>query len=87
LEAEEKVDSILVDLLFELINLLVVGDGVGAEIIVPIKQATNGTFKGALGQSGHHEDIIAQGSERFVERSQNMSLCDHPKTPINQTGP
>ena len=45
LEAEEKLDDILVHLLFELIDLIVVGDGRITKFLVAINEARKGVAK------------------------------------------
>ena len=77
LKTKQDIDAVLVDLFLELIDLFVIGDGVCAKIIVAIEQAFHGAIETALGQAGHHEDVVAQRSERFVEGSENMFRCNH----------
>ena len=59
LKSQQDINTVLVDLLFQLVDLFVVGDCVCANIIVPIEQALHGPFQAALGQASHHEDIVA----------------------------
>ena len=77
LKTEQEIDSILVDLLFELIDLFVVGDRVRAKIVVALQQAVDGAIEAAFGQARHHQDVVAQGSERFVESAEDMFRRDH----------
>ena len=77
LKTQEQIDAILVHLLFELIDLLVIGDRDRAHLVVPLHQAGDGAIEAALGQARHHEDVVAQGRERFVEGSEDVPGCDH----------
>ena len=77
LKTQEQIDPILVDLLFELIDLLVVGDRDRAQLVIALQQSVDGAIEAALRQARHHEDVVAQGRERFVEGSENVSGCDH----------
>ena len=77
LKTQQQIDPILVDLLFELIDFFVVGDRDRAKIVVALHQAVDGAVEAAFGQARHHEDVVAQGSKRFVESAENMFGCDH----------
>ena len=46
-------------------------------IIVAIEQALDRAVEAALGQTRHHEHVVAQRRERFIKCSQYMSVCDH----------
>ena len=72
MKSQQQIDSVLVDLLFQLIDLLVVGDRIRAKIVVSLEQAFDRAIEAALGQASHHENVVAQRSERFVERSENV---------------
>src|SRR5205807_5637148 len=78
LKAQKHLNSVLIDLLFKLVDLFVIDNGMGAKIIVPLEQSFNRAFQASLGQAGHHEHIVAQRPKRFVKRPENMSWCDHP---------
>src|SRR5438309_1017918 len=60
LEPQQHVDAVLVDLLFQLVDLFVVGDCGGAKIIVSLQQSLDRAVEGALGQARHHQHVVAQ---------------------------
>ena len=72
LKTQQQIDSILVDLFFELIDLFVVGDGNRAKFIVALHQALERAVEAALGLARHHQDVVAQIFERVVEGSQDV---------------
>jgi hypothetical protein len=60
-----------------LIDLLVVGDRVCAQIIIAFKQTFDRSLEAAFRQTSHHQNVISQRSERFVKGSENMSWGNH----------
>src|SRR5216684_415410 len=65
------------DLFFQLVDLFVIRDRVCAKIIVALQQTFDRAIKTALGQTGHHQDIVAQRRERFVECPENVFGRSH----------
>ena len=77
LEAEQNFESVLVDLFLQLIDLLVICDCVCAEIVIALQQALECSIQAALSQAGHHQQVVAQRRQCFIECSKNMLRYDH----------
>jgi hypothetical protein len=77
LEAEQNFESVFVDLFFQLIDLFVIRDCVRAEIVIALQQSLERSIQTALSQAGHHQQIIAQRSQCFVECSKNVLRYNH----------
>jgi hypothetical protein len=67
----------VVDLFFELIDLLIVGNGDRARFIVALQQSSDGAVEAALGETRHEENVVAQGTERVVERGEDVIRFCH----------
>jgi hypothetical protein len=64
-------------LFLELVDLFVIGDGMRSKVVFALEQAFDGAIKRPLGQACHHQHIVAQRGERFIECSKNMFLHIH----------
>ena len=56
----DDLHALLVDVFFELVNLLVVGDHLVAQICVAAHKTVNSHFKTTLDLVAHLDDVIAQ---------------------------
>src|SRR6185437_7889099 len=72
LKTQQQIDSVLVDLLLELIDLFVIRDGDRAKIVVALEQSSDRAVEAALRQARHEQNVVAQGGERFVESGENV---------------
>ncbi len=61
-----------VHLHFELVDLLVVGDHRGAEVVVAVEEAVHGLVQAAVGERRHQQDILLQRIQFLVEAYVNM---------------
>jgi hypothetical protein len=66
-KSKQDFQSILIDLFLQLIDLFVICNCVCGEIVIALQQALNRTIETALSQASHHQQIIAQRRQRFIE--------------------
>ena len=59
LKAQQNIDSVLIDLFLQMVDLFVIGDCICAKIVVAIEQALHRSLQTALSQARHHEHVVA----------------------------
>jgi len=69
MKAEHDVNAITVNLYLQHVNLLVVGNGGIAPVLIPLEQTLAGALKVARGQAGHHEGILSQALQHKIKIS------------------
>ena len=74
LEAQQQFDAVLIHLLFEQIDLLVVGDHLVAQLAIALEQPAEGPLQIALRQARHHQHVLAQETQRLVERTEDVQI-------------
>ena len=72
-EAEHDVDAVAVDLDFQSVDLLVIGDNCVAPVLVALKKALAGIFEIAQREARHHKHILAEPLKSGVEVGKDMA--------------
>src|SRR5205085_1226433 len=69
LKAQQNIHAVLVDLLLHLVDLFVVGDCSRGNIVVAIDQTLHCPLQTTLSEPSHHEHVVTESRERFIECS------------------
>ena len=72
LKTQQQFNPFLINLLFQLIDLLVIGDGDRGDLVVPFHQTFERAIEAALGLARHRHDVVAEVFECVLECSQSV---------------
>ena len=75
--AQHDIHTGVIDLDFQSIDLLIVGDNCIAPILIPLEEALAGIINAPGGKAGHHEDILAKVLEGGFEIGEDVAGCFH----------